>query len=96
MACSQGLPLPCLLQWFLEHDSSGNEREKVYNPNLLDASAPDVLVGYLQWLEGGMPGYEGRARGEKMVGGSSPPSVPHHQQLLHAQPSANSPGRCLC
>jgi hypothetical protein len=66
--------LPCLLQWYLTHDDNGEERVKAFSPNLLDPSAPDVLVGFLQWLSGGMLGYEGRANTntDKLVGGSSP------------------------
>lgn len=55
----------------MTHDSSGEDREKAFSPNLLAATAPDVLVGYLQWLDSGMPGYKGRASADKMVGGSS-------------------------
>jgi hypothetical protein len=64
--------LLCLLQWFLEHDSSGSERQKAFSPNLLAATAPDVLVAYLQWLDSGMPGYVGRSSTDKLVGSSSP------------------------
>jgi hypothetical protein len=64
--------LAWLLQWFLEHDSTGSKRDKPYSPNLLATSAPDVLVGYLQWLEAGLPGYEGRqVTADKLVGGSN-------------------------
>jgi hypothetical protein len=61
-------------QWYLTHDDNGKERVKAFSPNLLDPSAPDVLMGFLQWLSGGMPGYEGRANTntDKLVGGSSP------------------------
>jgi hypothetical protein len=46
-----------VLQWYLEHNADGEEREKPYSNNLLDADAEAVLVGFLEWLEAGTPGY---------------------------------------
>lgn len=60
-----------LLQWYLTHDVSGGVRERPYSSNLLDPSAPNVLVGFLQWLDSGMPGYDGRAKTDKPVGAGS-------------------------
>lgn len=60
--------LPYVLQWYLTHTASGDPREKPYSSNLLDPAAVEVLVGFLQWLDSGMPGYKGRAKGKKLVG----------------------------
>lgn len=65
---------PCtgmLLQWYLEHNDEGEEREKPFSNNLLDPNAEAVLVGFLEWLEAGMPGYPGIRKDESSLVSSS-------------------------
>lgn len=60
-----------LLQWYLEHNDEGEEREKPFSNNLLDPNAEAVLVGFLEWLEAGMPGYPGIRKDESSLVSSS-------------------------
>ena len=58
IAPNQALPCPCTaMQWYLGHNDDGKEREKPFSNNLLDPNAEAMLVGFLEWLHTGMPGY---------------------------------------